>query len=145
MLQLDKTSVLGAAIIHMQQLKERIKILEEQINARKAVESFVVIKPPQTSCIVENEHNNSSSTVSNIDNLSNRLCNDYQLPEIEARFSKNNVLIKIHCRLQKGILIKIMKELEKLQVLITSTNAVPFTNRTMDINIMTQVCDLPQL
>ncbi|CAO2828725.1 unnamed protein product [Amaranthus hypochondriacus] len=120
----------------MQQLKERIKILEEQNNARKAVESFVVIKPPQTSCILENEHNNSSSsTTRNIDNLSN----DHQFPEIEARFSKNNVLIKIHCQLQKGILIKIMKELEKLQLLITSTNAIPFTNRTMDITIMTQM------
>lgn len=130
--KMDKTSVLGAAIIHMQQLKERIKILEEE-NAKKQMESIVVLKQPHI--ILENSECNSSTCNHN---LSSKF-SDEQLPDIEARFSNDNVLIKVHCEMQKGILIKIMSELEKLQLLVTTTNAMPFNGRTLDITIMTQM------
>ncbi|KAL9229508.1 hypothetical protein vseg_004968 [Gypsophila vaccaria] len=129
--KMDKTSVLGEAISHMKQLKERVTILEEE-NARRAVESVVVVQ--RSRVILENESNSSTSN----DSHSTGLTHGEQLPEIEARFSNKSVLIKIHCHMRSGVLSKIINQIESLNLLVTHTSSMPFNN-TVDITIMTQV------
>lgn len=138
--KMDKTSVLGEAINHMKQLKERLKILEEE-NAKRAVESVVVVK--RSRVVVENE-NNSSNSNSNLDNGSDGInigtaYHNKQLPEIEARFANKCVLVKIHCQMRKGVFVKLMTEIERLHLSVTSTHAMPFNATTVDITIMAQM------
>lgn len=120
--KIDKTSVLGEAINHMKQLKERLKILEEE-NASTADESVVVVKKSR---VIAKDVIHSSSG------------ND-KLPEIEARFCNKSVLIKINCAMQKGMLTKIFKELEKVHLSVSTTNAMPFNGTTLDITIVAQM------
>ncbi|KAH9614087.1 hypothetical protein KSS87_003174 [Heliosperma pusillum] len=108
--KMDKTSVLGEAITHMKQLKERVKILEED-KARRAVDSVVVVQ--RSRVVVENESNSSTS---NDSSHSTGVTYDEQFPEVEARFSNRSVLIKIHCQMQIGLLSKIINKIENIHL-----------------------------
>ncbi|KAK9670121.1 hypothetical protein RND81_13G179200 [Saponaria officinalis] len=129
--KMDKTSVLGEAISHMKELKERVTILEDE-NARRAVESVVVVQ--RSRVIFENESNSSTSN----DSQSSDVTHGEQLPEVEARFSNKSVLIKIHCQMRSGVLSNIINQIESLNLLVTNTSSMPFNN-TVDITIMTQM------
>ncbi|XP_074308959.1 transcription factor bHLH18-like [Silene latifolia] len=131
--KMDKTSVLGEAITHMKELKEKMKILEEE-NAKKAVDSVVVVRKSRVTT-VENESHSSTSHSS----PASCLTNDDQLPEIETRFLGTTVVIKIRCQMQTGVLPKIMNHIENLNLLVTTSNSMPFNNTTLDINIVTQM------
>ncbi|KAH9620802.1 hypothetical protein KSS87_012571 [Heliosperma pusillum] len=113
--------------------KERMKILEEE-NARRAVDSVTVVKRSRVTT-VENESHSSTSHNS----LDSCLTNDNQLPEIETRFVDTSVLIKIHCEMQTGVLPKIMNRIEKLNLIVTTINSMPFNNTTLDINILSEM------
>ena len=137
---MDKTSVLGEAIDHMKQLKEKLKTLEEE-NAKREVESVVMVKRSQV--VVAND-NNSSNSNSDLDCESHSIntataYREKQLPEIEARFANKCVLVKIHCQMQKGVLVKLISEIERLHLSVTSTHAIPFNATTVDVTIMAQV------
>ncbi|KDP32144.1 hypothetical protein JCGZ_12605 [Jatropha curcas] len=109
--KMDKASVLGDAIKYLKQLQERVKTLEEQ-SARKNMESVVFVKKCQVYADDE-----SSSTDENCDS-----CSDQPLPEIEARVSEKDVLIRIHCEKQKGYLLKIFSEVEKLHLNVINSS-----------------------
>ncbi|XP_074308949.1 transcription factor bHLH25-like isoform X2 [Silene latifolia] len=126
--KMDKTSVLGEAITHMKELKEKMKILEEE-NARRAADSVVVVKK-------SNECHSSSTSQSS---RTSCLTNDDQLPEIETRFVNKTVVIKIHCQMQTGVLPKIMNHIENLNLLVTTSNCMSFNNTTLDINILSEM------
>lgn len=124
---MDKASVLGDAIKYVKQLQERVNILEEQTKKR-TVESVVFVKKSQVSA----DNQDSSSWDQNFDGQA--------LPEIEVRVSEKDVLIRIHCENQKGVLVKTLSEIEKLGYLsVVNTSALPFGNSTLDITIIAQV------
>ncbi|KAJ4966860.1 hypothetical protein NE237_018709 [Protea cynaroides] len=127
--KMDKASVLGDAIKYMQHLQGRVKILEEQA-MKKTTESVVVIKKSQISSDDE-----SSSSGENFNS------DDAALPEIEARVSEKNVLIRIHCEKQKGIIVKTLAEMEKLQLCVINTSAIPFGDTALDITLVAQMED----
>lgn len=126
--QMDKASVLADAIKYVKQLQERMKILEEQA-AKKTVESVVFVKRTQYSA-----DDDISSSDENFDS-----CSDQPLPEIEARVSDKEVLIRIHCEKKKGCLANILREIEKLDLTIVNSSVLPFGNSTLDITIVSQV------
>lgn len=126
---MDKASVLGDAIKYVKQLQERLKVLEEQTRKR-TVESVVFVKKSQLSTDDE-----SSSCEDNSDGHSS----DAALPEIEARVSDNDVLIRIHCDNQKGFMAKILSEIEDLHLSIVNSSVLPFGNSTFDMTIIAQV------
>lgn len=125
---MDKASVLGDSIKYVKQLQERVKVLEEQTKKR-TVESVVFVKKSQLSTDEE------SSTCNEIFDK----CSDKALPEIEAKVSDKDVLIRIHCEKQKGFLVKILSEIERLHLSIVNSSALPFGNSTLDITIIAQV------
>ncbi|KAI9089243.1 hypothetical protein K1719_029522 [Acacia pycnantha] len=88
---MDKASILGDAINYVKQLEGRVKTLEEQL-PKKAVETAVFVNRS-----VLHVDDNGSSSDENSNNLS-----DLSLPEIEARVSGKDVLIRIHCDKQNG-------------------------------------------
>lgn len=125
---MDKASVLADATKYVKQLQERMKILEEQA-AKKTVESVVFVKRTQYSA-----DDDISSSDENFDS-----CSDQPLPEIEARVSDKEVLIRIHCDKKKGCLANILREIEKLDLTIVNSSVLPFGNSTLDITIVSQV------
>ncbi|KAL5753240.1 hypothetical protein ACOSQ2_023747 [Xanthoceras sorbifolium] len=128
--KMDKASVLGDAIKYVKELQERVNVLEEQTKKR-TVESVVFVKKSQLS---------TDDELSSCDENFDSTC-DEALPEIEARASDKDVLIRIHFRKQKGFLPKILSEVEKLQLSILNSSVLPFGNSTLDLTIIAQKND----
>ncbi|XP_042491310.1 transcription factor bHLH18-like isoform X2 [Macadamia integrifolia] len=124
--KMDKASVLGDAIKYLKQLQERVKTLEEQAMKKKTMESVVVVKKSQISSDDE-----SSSSGENFTNN--------PLPEIEARVSDKNVLIRIHCEKRKGIVVKTLAEMEKLHLCVINSSAIPFGESILDITVVAKM------
>lgn len=126
-LQTDKASILGDAIKYVKQLQERVKTLEEQ-TSKKTMESIIV---KRSQVYTDDEM---SSSDENFDSSSNQY-----LPEIEAKVSDKDVLIKIHCEKKNGCLVNLLGEIERLHLNILNSHVVPFGNNTIDITVVAQV------
>jgi len=125
---MDKASVLGESIKYLKQLQEKVSALEEEQNRKRTVESVVTVKKSQLSN--DAEDSSSSETGGTLDEV---------LPEIEARFCERNVLIRIHCEKNKGIIEKTISEIEKLHLKVTNSSALSFGSFILDITIIAQV------
>ncbi|CAI9780811.1 unnamed protein product [Fraxinus pennsylvanica] len=114
-LRMDKEiSALEKAIRYMEYLQKRVKILEEQ--ARKAE---IVTKNSQ---VVVDDNVSSSTELQ-------------QPPTIKASECGKNVLLRIHCEKREGILVKILDEVEKLNLGIVNTNVVSFGSLSLEVSI----------
>lgn len=128
---MDKVSVLGDAIKYLKQLQEKVKTLEEQ-SMKKSMESVVFVKKTQLFA----ENGNSSSD----EDSPTGHFND-PLPEIEARFSDKNVLIRVHCEKRKGVFEKTVAEIEKLHLTVINSSVMTFATSALDITIIAQVSE----
>ncbi|KAK6151096.1 hypothetical protein DH2020_016028 [Rehmannia glutinosa] len=123
----DKTSVLGDAIKYLKYLQERVKILEEQAT-KKTMESVVLVKKSQAS-MEDDDYFEEKSPSSN----------EQPLPEIEARICNTQILIRVHCENQKGLLANLIDKVEKLNLTIVNTNVASFGSLALDITIITEM------
>ncbi|XWS41706.1 hypothetical protein CRYUN_Cryun17cG0105800 [Craigia yunnanensis] len=124
----DKNSILGDAIKYLKQLQERVTTLEEQVS-KKTVESVIFVK--KTQIYADDE---TSSSDENFDSQSNK-----PFPEIEARVSDKDVLIRIQCKKNKGCISNIINEVEKLHISVLNSNVLPFGQATLDITIVARM------
>ncbi|KAK7263298.1 hypothetical protein RJT34_30885 [Clitoria ternatea] len=122
--KMDKATVLEDAIKYVKELQEQVKTLEEQVTD-KTVESAVFVKR--------------SIVYADDDNYSSGENSDESLPEIEARISGKEVLIRIHCHKQSARASAILSELEKLHLTIQSNSFLSFGNNALDITIVAQM------
>nr|GEW60394.1 DNA-directed RNA polymerase subunit beta [Tanacetum cinerariifolium] len=122
--KLDKVSVLGDSIEYMKTLQEKVKTLEEQTpeTNRKSVIFEMVTDDVDNSSLDEK--------------LS---CLSNQLPEIEARFSGKDVLIRVYCVKKLGAVEKILVEIEKLHLSVINSTAIIFANSALNITIIAQM------
>ncbi|KAL4019998.1 hypothetical protein IC575_018762 [Cucumis melo] len=130
--KMDKASILGDAITYIKDLQERLKVANEQA-AKATVESVVFVnKSEDASTIVvsddSSEENSSSSS-------------DGAIPDVEARVSGKDVLLKIHCKKCTGCLSNILNQIEKLNLTVLNSSALPFGNFRLDITIIAQMDD----
>ncbi|XP_073309269.1 transcription factor bHLH25-like [Primulina huaijiensis] len=121
--KMDKASILGDAIKYTKQLQERVKILEHQTK-NKSIESVVFVK----------KHLHCSENSSS-DHKSAPIIAE-PLPEIEARFSDNDVLINIQCEKRNGLLEITVAEIEKLKLSVVNSNAITFGDSALYIVVM---------
>ncbi|XP_075477783.1 transcription factor bHLH25-like [Primulina tabacum] len=121
--KMDKASILGDAIKYTKQLQERVKILEHQTK-NKSIESVVFVKKHlHCSENSSSDHKSAPFTAE-------------PLPEIEARFSENDVLINIQCEKRNGLLEKTVAEIEKLKLSVVNSNATTFGDSALHIVVM---------
>ena len=130
---MDKASVLGDAIKYLKQLQERVKVLEEETRKKVTLQSMVFVKKSQL--FVDGD--NSSSD----ENFSGSPLGE-PLPEIEARFSDKSVLIRIHCEKRKGVVEKIVAEVEGLHLTVINSSVMTFGSSALDVTILAQVLNL---
>ncbi|GKD20481.1 transcription factor bHLH18-like protein, partial [Tanacetum coccineum] len=118
---MDKASVLGDAIKYLKNLQEKVKALEEQNKKRSnnVQESVVFVKRYEV-----------------LGDGGEIISQDDQLPEIEARFSGKDVLIRVHCEKKVGIVEEILAEIEKLHLSVINTTALTFANYALDITVV---------
>ncbi|XP_021747498.1 transcription factor bHLH25-like isoform X1 [Chenopodium quinoa] len=112
----DKRSVLEEAIKYVKQLQERVKDLEEKAKPQN-VESAMLVK---------RKHKNKETV-------------DLQFPEIEAKVSNKDVLLRIYCKNQHGLLETILNEMEKVNLSINGTSFLSFGNHDMDITTIAKM------
>ncbi|XP_022963136.1 transcription factor bHLH19-like isoform X2 [Cucurbita moschata] len=121
--KMDKASILGDAITYIKDLEERLKAADEEA-AKATVESAVVM----------NRSDDLSTTDDNI-------WSDGAIPDIEARVSGKDVLLRIHGKKCKGCVSNILKQIEKLNLTVLNTTAMPFPNLHLHITIIAQMDD----
>ncbi|XP_074375160.1 transcription factor bHLH25-like [Apium graveolens] len=131
--KLDKASVLGDAVKYLKQLQQRVDLLEEQIKKKKKLEEPSIVSQNDSSKLPAASEGYSSCD-DNSGNYTNKTA-----AEIEARILDKNVLIRIHCKKQKGFVSKILSEIEKLHLTVISSNVLPFGDHAMDITIISQM------
>lgn len=128
---MDKASVLGEVIKYLKQMQEKVSVLEEEQKRKKTVESVVIVKKS----LLSNDDSSSESGGTF----------DETLPEIEARFSERNVLIRLHCLKSNGVIEKTISEIEKLNLKVINSSALTFGSFTLDITIIAQVILVPYI
>ncbi|XP_009771545.1 transcription factor bHLH18-like [Nicotiana tabacum] len=130
--KLDKATVLGDAIKHIKQLEEQVKTLEEKAKKRNE-EPVVAVKRPHLASTTSDHYSSSSE-----DNVSS-VSTDRPQPDIEVRASDGNILVRIRCKKQTGIIKEIFSQVEKLKLSIISSSVMPFAHTTTHITIIAQM------
>ncbi|KAH0934732.1 hypothetical protein HID58_011849 [Brassica napus] len=115
----DKASVLGGTIKYLKHLQDRVRFLEEQASQR-TIESVVYLN---------------KSRLSVADTELERIA----LPEIEARSSGKNVLIRVHCERRKGVVEITMAEIEKLKLTVINSSVITFGSSSLHLTIISQM------
>ncbi|GAU50841.1 hypothetical protein TSUD_232180 [Trifolium subterraneum] len=130
---MDKASVLGDAVKYVKELQERLKVLEEQNkNTTCHVESVVTVNngPQLSSDSSSNDESEAEAVSGNNEALG---------PHVEARILDKDVLIRIHCKKEKGLLLKVLFEIQKLHLFVVNSSVLPFGNSILDITIIAQM------
>ncbi|KAK7389499.1 hypothetical protein VNO78_24600 [Psophocarpus tetragonolobus] len=131
--KIDKATILSEAITHVKRLKERVRELEEQ-RKKTRVESVSFVH--QRSHIATDE-----GTISGAIDSDECYRTNEALPTVEARVFNKDVLLRIHCKIQSGILLKILDHLSSLDLSTISNSVMPFGSSTLDISIIAQMGD----
>ncbi|XP_024638889.1 transcription factor bHLH18 [Medicago truncatula] len=132
--KMDKASVLGDAIKYVKELKEQVKMLEEQ---SKSVEPVVVVKKLSELSSDEDVSDTSSNSCNgNSDETSKT---NLSLPEVEASLSGKNVLIRILCEKDKAVMVNVYREIEKLHLLVINASSFSFGSSALAITIIAQM------
>ncbi|RZS11028.1 hypothetical protein BHM03_00042305 [Ensete ventricosum] len=116
-------------LLYVKELEARVKALEDQ-NVKRTVESVVLVKKSQPSAA---DDDGSSS-----DESFDAQPSQKPFPEIEAKVSGKTVLVRIHCENRKGVIVKILSEIESINLTVTNTNVMPFLGSSINITVTAQ-------
>ncbi|KAK4267610.1 hypothetical protein QN277_024365 [Acacia crassicarpa] len=125
--KMDKVTVLCEAIDYVKRLQERVRELESVEGKRKT--------------------NGGGGTAVRREKNSMELCwcrrraqeAVVQLPEMEAKVSENQVLIRIHCERRSDMMLKMAEILEYVNLSVLSCSSLAFGNSAFSITIVAQM------
>ncbi|CAN6309888.1 unnamed protein product [Urochloa humidicola] len=129
--KMDKATILSEATRHVKELQEKVKVLEAGGSSGRSVETrLVLIKRPCLHGMAAMDDDGpplpaSPGTPTARDGL----------PEIEVRFSEKSVMVRVHCENSKGVVVKLLAEMEDLQLIIIHANVMPFLACTLIIAV----------
>ncbi|KAF7069109.1 hypothetical protein CFC21_074777 [Triticum aestivum] len=128
--RMDKATILSDALRCVKEQQEKLKAFEGR--EVRSIDSVVLVKRPCISNGDDGYPSPASSAAAGGGPPMTRI----PLPEIEARISESNVMMRIHCQDGKGVLVTLLAEVEGLHLSITHTNVVSFPASTLIINLM---------
>ncbi|CAL0313667.1 unnamed protein product [Lupinus luteus] len=128
--KMDKASVLGNAIKHVKELKERVASLEEEEDRKK--KRVVVLKEPNLNGDNDDSSSCDDESIENGSGIE-------PLLQVEARISGQEVLLRIHCQKQKGLVVKILALIQSLNLFVVNSSILPFGNSTLEITFIAQI------
>ncbi|TKV92104.1 hypothetical protein SEVIR_9G141800v4 [Setaria viridis] len=137
--KMDKATILSDATRYVRELQEKLKGLQEDGGSGRGrgMESAVLVKRP---CIAAPDGDDDGGARSQHAAAAGPAATGNALPEIEARISDGNVvMVRVHCRDAKGVLVRLLAEVEELHLAITHTNVVQFSASVLIINIIAKV------
>ncbi|RCV43524.1 hypothetical protein SETIT_9G300700v2 [Setaria italica] len=118
----DKVSLLGSAIDYVHHLRGRLKALQEEHH--RSTGSTAESPPLDARCCIGFEDDGEAS------------------PKIEADVRGRTVMLRVVCREKKGVLIMVLKELEKHGLTIINTNVLPLSeSSSLNITVTAQIED----
>nr|KYP37485.1 Transcription factor bHLH25 [Cajanus cajan] len=126
--KMDKASVLSTAIEYVKHLQQRVKVLEQE--KKRKIETIGCFKTNKTN--VADDY--VSCTYDVLDDKPIKIC-----PKVEARVSGKDVLIKVMCEKQKGIVGKLLAKVEAHDLSVVCTNVLPFGNSALIITTIAKV------
>lgn len=131
--KMDKATILSDAVRYVKEQQEKLKAFEDR--DVRTIDSVVLVKRPCISNVDDGCPSPPSSGATGAGPPTTTI----SLPEIEARISESNVMVRIHCQDGKGVLVTLLAEVEGLHLTITHTNVVSFPASTLIINLMAKV------
>ncbi|PWZ53273.1 Transcription factor bHLH25 [Zea mays] len=138
--KMDKATILSDATRYVKELQEKLKALQQggSGNARGGTESApVLVKKPRIVAPGDDDKDRGGAPSPSCAPPGAAATTGNALPEIEARISDGNVvMLRIHCEDGKGVLVRLLAEVEGLRLSITHTNVMPFSACILIINIM---------
>ncbi|RLN18166.1 hypothetical protein C2845_PM02G18330 [Panicum miliaceum] len=118
----DKVSLLGSTVDYVHHLRGRLKALQDE--QFQSTGSTAESPPLDARCCIGSEDDGEASQ------------------KIEADVRGTTVLLRVVCREKKGVLIMVLKELEKHGLSITSTNVLPLADQSLlNITVTAQIED----
>ncbi|KAF7070016.1 hypothetical protein CFC21_075575 [Triticum aestivum] len=129
--KMDKATILGDAVKYVRELQDKVKTMEDDDSAAATttttIRSAVLVSKKIKSDDDDEDEDAGESSHSG-------------LPEIEVRVSgEKTVLVRIHCKNARGLLVRVLAEVEELRLAITHTSVMPFPADTAIITITAKV------
>ncbi|CAL4926604.1 unnamed protein product [Urochloa decumbens] len=133
--KMDKATILSGATSYVKELQEKVKDLEAGGSSGRSVETrLVIVKRPCLHGTAAVDDDGSPLPPSPGTPTARN-----GLPEIEVRFSEKSVMVRIHCENTKGVVVKVLAEMEDLQLTIIHANAMLFSASTLIIAVTAEV------
>ncbi|TVU48815.1 hypothetical protein EJB05_00091, partial [Eragrostis curvula] len=129
--KMDKATILGDAVKYVREMQDKLKTLEKDGAGNSRIHQPAVLV--KKLCRVPDDEGTASA--SNGGGLQ-------PSPEIEVRLSDKSVLLRINCDNAKGLLVKVLSEVEKMGLSITHTNVMPFPASAAIITITAKASHL---
>ncbi|XP_047047254.1 transcription factor BHLH6-like [Lolium rigidum] len=133
--KMDKATILGDAVKYVRELQEKVKTLEDDDSAAATTTNI-------RSAVLVNKKKPCQGLAGDDDvgEQSHGGGGDGGLPEIEVRVSdEKSVLVRIHCKNARGLVVRVLAEVEALRLAITHTSVMPFPAATAIITITAKV------
>uniref|UniRef100_R7WG73 BHLH domain-containing protein n=1 Tax=Aegilops tauschii TaxID=37682 RepID=R7WG73_AEGTA len=113
---MDKATILSDAVKYVKEQQEKLKALEVRNCRSVAAESVVLVKKSRTA---EDDGGGCCSSPSagpgataGTGSTTTTTTTGSVLPEIEARVSESDVMVRIHCEDGKGVLVRLLAEVD---------------------------------
>ena len=130
---MDKATVLEDAANYIQELQGRVKELEELSGLkRKNMQESVI--SAKISRLISSDDDGYYSNAANLEESSSPIN-----PEIEVKMSGSSMLIEIYSHKNCTSLMKVLTEMQRLGLSVTSSSTMPFADTSLLITIVAQV------
>ncbi|XP_040378803.1 transcription factor bHLH25-like [Oryza brachyantha] len=129
--KMDKATILSDAASYIRELQGKLKAMEPEATGRAAYNGGACRVVTEPLSLVNKKP---CLAVPAEDDIS-----PAPAPEIEVRrcSQKRNVIVRIHCKNVKGMIVRALAEVEELRLKIINANAMPFPDGTMMIITIT--------
>ena len=121
---MDKATILSEAMMY-------VKKLQEKLNAWEAVSGVVLVKKKPCYATPEGEAGSPLGAPATL--------RKNPLPEIEVQLSGNDVMVRVLCENGKGVVARVLAEVEDLHLSIVGASVMPSPVCTLSITITAKV------